>query len=236
MPNPYFRFKQFTILQDKCAMKVGTDGVLLGAWVATGDARRILDIGTGTGLIALMLAQRSGADIHAVEIDPGAAEQAGENFRNSPWAVRLKILRQDFLEFVHHAEPYDLIVSNPPYFRNSLKAPDPSRATARHDHQLDLDGLLSGAASLLNPNGRVGLVYPAAEMQRVEEVAASYGLFLSGKTEIIPAPGKAPKRVLFEFDTNDHQGECNTNYLVLEETGRHRYSEAYKILTQDFYL
>ena len=128
MPNDYFKFKQFTIHQDKCAMKVGTDGVLLGAWAECANAKGILDIGTGTGLIALMIAQRSNAKIDAVEIDETASKQAKENIKKSLWNDRIEILNISFQDFSKSTnEKYDLIVSNPPYFQNSLYAPDEKR-------------------------------------------------------------------------------------------------------------
>ena len=138
MPNPYFSFKQFTVYHDRCAMKVGTDGVLLGAWTDVSGARDILDIGTGTGLIALMLAQRSEAHIVAVDIDEDAVKQAKENVEKSPWPGRIEVERHDICCFNSDIR-YDVIVSNPPYFFNSLKCPDGQRNIARHTVGLNFE-------------------------------------------------------------------------------------------------
>ena len=137
MPNPFFRFKQFTVYHDRCAMKVGTDGVLLGAWTNLSQSRRILDIGTGTGLIALMMAQRvPEVPITAIDIDAEAVNQANENFSASPWNNRLEAVLQDVCTYTEK-NSFDTIVSNPPYFINSLKCPDNQRTTARHTDTLD---------------------------------------------------------------------------------------------------
>ena len=142
MANPYFKFKQFTIWHDKCAMKVGTDGALLGAWAAPKEARNILDIGTGTGLVALMLAQRCQAFIDAIDIDADACLQAEENVARSPFADRIRVHCCALNDF-HPSAPshYDLIVSNPPYFHQALKCPDPKRNRARHTDTLSLEEL-----------------------------------------------------------------------------------------------
>ena len=132
MPNPYFQFKQFTVRHDKCAMKVGTDGVLLGAWAPVQDVKRILDVGAGSGLISLQLAQRNPeAVITSVEIDPAAAAQAQENIQSSPWSNRMEVVCCDFRKY-HPEDKFDLIVSNPPYFVDALRCPDNQRCMARH--------------------------------------------------------------------------------------------------------
>ncbi len=150
MSNPYFTFKQFTIWHDKCAMKVGTDGVLLGAWAPVENCKRILDVGTGTGLIAIQLAQRAPqANITAVEIDKIAANQASDNVRNSPWANRIEVICADFRHYTPN-ERFDMIVSNPPYFINSLKCGNEQRNTARHTDELNYNLLFSHSATLLH--------------------------------------------------------------------------------------
>ncbi|MDP2113785.1 MAG: methyltransferase, partial [Bacteroidota bacterium] len=160
--NNYFQFKQFRIIQDKSAMKVGVDGVLLGVWANVSGAKRILDIGTGTGLIALMMAQRNAdARIDAVEIEPDAFQEAVYNIQQSPWNERIQIELCSFQEFAGKAGlKYDLIVSNPPYFTNGHKAPLENRATARHSDSLSLGDLISGAIGLLNETGKIALVLP----------------------------------------------------------------------------
>ena len=138
MPNPYFQFKRFTVYHDRCAMKVGTDGVLLGAWTDVSSSQQILDIGTGTGLIALMLAQRNvTAHITAIDIDEEAIEQAQGNIAASPWKNRIEVMKQDFCQYSAN-RLFDTIVSNPPYFNQSLKGPDSQRNTARHTDSLEL--------------------------------------------------------------------------------------------------
>ena len=144
MSQPFFQFKQFTVWHDKCAMKVGTDGVLLGAWTPVESSARILDIGTGTGLVALMLAQRCSASVIALEIDGKAAQQAAENITRSPWGSRIEVVCQDFRLYSNknNSLKYDTIVSNPPYFTDSLKCPDSQRNTARHNDNLSYEELL----------------------------------------------------------------------------------------------
>ncbi|MGL5464298.1 MAG: tRNA1(Val) (adenine(37)-N6)-methyltransferase, partial [Aeromonas veronii] len=155
-----FTFKQFHINHDRCAMKVGTDGILLGAWAPVEQARRVLDIGTGSGLIALMLAQRSRSDcrLDAVELDINAASQARENAAASPWADRVTIIESAIQDY--QAAPYDLVVSNPPYFVAGQSFSDPARALARHTGALDSHALLAACDRLLSPNGQVALVLP----------------------------------------------------------------------------
>ena len=171
-----FRFKQFTVFQSECAMKVGTDGVLLGAWADTHNATRILDIGTGTGLLALMLAQRAPhAEITAIEIDPAAVEQAAANAQNSPWGNRIRIIGGDFGKHIFK-EKFDLIVSNPPYFCNSLKNPDEKRKTARHDDTLTQETLAKGIAEIIAKNGTACVIYPTAEGESFIRTASSFAL------------------------------------------------------------
>ena len=156
MSNPFFQFKQFTIRHDKCAMKVGTDGVLLGAWAGTESCSRILDVGTGTGLIALMLAQRSKAVVDAIDIDADACLQAQENAESSLFAGRINVFHSDLVDFAQASTHlYDLIVSNPPYFVDSLKCPNLQRNTARHTDTLTLEDLLQYSRKLLAPQGRI---------------------------------------------------------------------------------
>ena len=166
MPNPYFAFKQFTVRHDRCAMKVGTDGVLLGAWTDLSHSRRILDIGTGTGLIALMLAQRCmDARITAIDLDSAAVEQAQENIQASPWKDRIEALQQDICTY-HPNGTFDTIVSNPPYFIDSLKCPDGQRSTARHTDTLDADRLIGKVSELLTSDGRFSIILPAEQNAR----------------------------------------------------------------------
>ena len=232
MPNPFFRFKQFTVYHDRCAMKVGTDGVLLGAWANVAQAHHILDIGTGTGLIALMLAQRSDALITAIDIDEGAIEQATDNAENSPWASRIRILQQDLCQY-DTEQRFDAIVSNPPYFPNSLKCPDSQRSTARHTDTLDANKLLQKASELLHPEGHFSLVIPADQVSQIQQLGEESGLYLVRHTAVITRPGLPPKRALLEFRKANIA--CQTDELVIE-LDRHVYSEDYIALTREFYL
>src|SRR5436190_9030444 len=160
MPKPEFRFKRFTIRQDRCALKVGTDGVLFGAWVGYSGARRILDIGTGTGLLALIAAQRTAtAHIDAVEIDDASAEQAAENAAASPWSERVRIHRMD-VRRMNTAERYDLIVCNPPYYSGYSKSHDERIGLAKHSGELLFPELLTAVDRLLAPEGRFAVILP----------------------------------------------------------------------------
>ena len=232
MPNPFFRFKQFTVYHDRCAMKVGTDGVLLGAWARVSQARHILDIGTGTGLIALMLAQRSDAMITAIDIDEGAVAQATDNAGNSPWTSRIRVLKQDLCQYATD-QRFDVIVSNPPYFIDSLKCSDNQRNTARHTDTLDASRLLCKASELLHPEGHFSLIIPAEQVPQIQRLGEECGLYLTRHTAVITRPGLPPKRALLEFRKTN--GTCQTDELVIE-LDRHVYSEDYIALTREFYL
>ena len=233
MPKPYFTFKQFTIYHDRCAMKVGTDGVLLGAWTNLQNANRILDVGTGTGLIALMLAQRTkDATITAIDIDADAVGQAQENVSDSPWKDRVEVTLQDICTYAPDGL-FDIIVSNPPYFVNSLKCPDGQRTTARHTDSLDANRLIGKVTELLAPEGRFSLILPADQTDELLRIAEEYGLYPSRITRVITRPGLPPKRVLVEFRKTTQI--CEETELVVE-LDRHVYSEDYIALTKDFYL
>lgn len=235
MPNPYFSFKQFTVYHDRCAMKVGIDSVLLGVWCRIGKVDRILDIGTGTGLIALMLAQRSDATIDAIEIDAEAVLQATENVIRSPWTERVKVLKVSLQDFATlSSQRYDLIVSNPPYFVNSLKAPAESRTLARHTDTLTHEELIINSMTLLNPDGRLCIILPVVEALQCRDYALSNGLFCTREVQVIPKPGARAKRTLLEFGFQQSQQELSE--LLIESTERHHYSEEFSILAKDFYL
>ncbi|MBC8594439.1 methyltransferase [Oscillospiraceae bacterium N12] len=232
MSNPFFQFKKFTVWHDKCAMKVGTDGVLLGAWTNIDRADRILDVGTGTGLVALMLAQRSDAFIVALEIDPNAAKQATENIEQSPWKDRMQVIEGDFKEYKPSVH-FDVIVSNPPYFTDSLKCPDSQRKTARHNDNFTYIDLLKGVSEMLSENGRFTVIIPSDIVNKVKETANNFSLYPSQQLNIITTPGQAPKRNLLTF-TFERQ-ECQTEELLIE-LSRHKYSNEYIKLTKDYYL
>ncbi|MDD3321650.1 MAG: methyltransferase [Paludibacter sp.] len=235
MPNPYFSFKQFTVYHDKCAMKVGIDGVLLGAWANVDDTNSILDVGTGTGLIALMLAQRSSAELDAIDIDENAVLQANENINNSVWNKRIRVQRvslQDFAQLT--SKKYDLIVSNPPYFINSLKTPVESRTTARHTDTLSHEELLINAKCLLNNTGRICLILPVTEGIQCLNFSKSIGLFCSRKVIIYPKPNTSTKRILLEFNLLPTQ--LVESEITIESNERHSYTPEFTKLVKDYYL
>lgn len=236
MANNYFRFKQFTVRQDGAAMKVGTDGVLLGAWAAlTGNERRILDIGTGTGVIALMAAQTApAARIDAVEIDPEAFRQAAANFQNSPWKDRLRVFPVSIQEFSERTEEkYDSILSNPPYFRNSLPSPDPLRTWARHSTELPYGELIGSVLRLLAPTGTFSVIYPGPEASLFQSLAAAVGLYCIRKTEVRTTEKKEPSRILMEFSTDRTETAANLLTIHTPDGG---FTGEYIELTRDFYL
>ena len=236
-----FKFKQFTIHQDRTAMKVGTDGVLLGAWAPIAPtAQCILDIGTGTGLIALMLAQRyPSLNITAIDIDKSSIEQATENIKNSPFAQYITT-HHTSLQSYNPEEKYDAIVCNPPYFVASLKCPDSQRTQARHTDSLSFDELLSHSAHLLNDEGSLSVILPVTEGNQLIELAPKYGFSLTHLTEVHPTPTAPPKRLLLQFVIRNSQ--LNHSSLLIShssltiEIARHQYTPEYITLTRDFYL
>lgn len=234
MPNDFFQFIQFTVKQNHCAMKVGTDGVLLGAWTTIGFAKRILDIGTGTGLLALMLAQRSDAQIDAIEIDSDASSQARENVHNSPWSKRISIFSVSLQEFVKEKKKYDLIITNPPFFSNALKAPDKKRSMARHNHLLSQTLLTESVNTLLKPDGRFCLILPSADFISFTQQMNKIHLHLTRQTNIYSKPDSPCIRILAEFSRKE--SEVINEDFVIALAGRHQYSTQYIELTKAFYL
>lgn len=233
MSNAFFQFKQFTVNHDKCAMKVGTDGVLLGAWTPIGNAKHILDVGTGTGLIALQLAQRNpSAKITALEIDFVAAVQTKENVLCSPWADRIEVVCSDFRDYQSESK-FDLIVSNPPYFTDALKCPDEQRCTARHTGGLNYDLLFRHSVHLLGEEGIVSLIIPVEAEKAVIDAAWSHKMYPSHCMRVFTKPDKPCRRVMFTFDFHDKG--CIEDSLCIE-LERHEYTPEYVALTKDFYL
>ena len=227
-----FRFKQFAVEQDDVAMKVGTDGVLLGAWAACDGAKRILDIGTGTGVISLMLAQRNTeAKIYAVEIDETATRRARSNFDMSPWAERLDV-ECCAVQAFNPNEKFDLIISNPPYFVDSLLPPDAKRSTARHTHDLSFEELDKAVCSLLEEDGRFALILPLTEF---EKYLAITQLHLTRRCDVYPVVGGVVKRVMGEFEKSI-KTELKHEDVAIENGGRGLYTDEYRELTKDFYL
>lgn len=218
-------------------MKVGTDGVLLGAWARVEHSRRILDMGTGTGLVALMAAQRSQADIVAIDLDADAVAQAAENVAASPWESRIQVVQADARQVesgkTFHFQLFDAILCNPPFFENSLKSPDVARTMARHTDTLSFDELARSAARLLSPEGELSVVIPYDRAHDMTVSAACCGLFATRQTVIVPVEGGKPKRMLMAFN---REGAAHTIETLCIHDAQHRYTPEYVRLVEDFYL
>jgi len=259
-----FCFKEFKMRQSDSAMKVNTDGVLLGAWlslpregVKVPEVIRVLDIGTGTGVIALIIAQRLSkldADssstsfsfsIVAIDIDKPSVDEANYNFSISPWAERLSALEMSLQDLLigKFQEKYDLIVSNPPYFIDSLKAPSARRSSARHNHDLPYEVIIEAAVKMLNDNGKLAIVLPAEEGEKFIEKISGTPLHLARRCKVKTLAGKKEKRYLLEFAKSHQPGKTTDSFrtsveevLIMQETGGLEYTEQYKTLTKEFYL
>jgi tRNA1Val (adenine37-N6)-methyltransferase len=213
-------------------MKVGTDGVLLGSWADCADSWDILDVGTGSGLIALMLAQRSKAYITALDLDENACSQAISNVSNSCFYDRISIIHSSFQEY-RTDKKYDLIVSNPPYFEQSLKSHDKQRNLARHNNALPFEDLLNKSASLLTDKGKFALVLPFDVFSQFDDLAGRAGLYLNKRINVHSTPVLPPKRILLEYSF--FRSVVLKRNLIIE-ISRHIYHEDYINLTKDFYL
>lgn len=230
-----FTFKQFHIDHSRCAMKVGTDGTLIGAWVSLPSRGRVLDIGTGTGLIAIMAAQRAAEiQITAIDIDEDCVAQARENATASPWGTRIEIVHSPLQEFSPE-EKFDTIISNPPYFIDSQLSPDAARSTARHTATLPFDELVDGVVRLLNDNGRFALILPTTEMERFRSAARGV-LFTVRECHVWSTPTSGTRRIMAELQTSPPTEPPTIEKIVIEDSGRHGYSAEYRELTHDFYL
>jgi len=231
----HFHFKRFSIAHDRSTMKVGTDGVLLGAWADVSGATRLLDIGTGTGVIALMLAQRSAENAHidALEIEQADAQQARENVKASPWPDKVSVFHSALQNF-DSAELYDTIVSNPPYFIQSYLPPDQRRKHARHDLSLNFDDLIAGVARLLKRDGKFSVILPVTEGTRFIELASARKFFLLRRCDFRSRKEKPVERILLEFSYHQPTS-LQEDELILYESGE-VWTPAYRGLTRDFYL
>lgn len=237
MREKTFRFKQFAVLNDRAAMKVGTDGVLLGAWAplpaCEAQPARVLDIGTGSGLIALMIAQRCPeAVIDAIDIDADAVAEARHNVAQSPWSERIAVRQADFATAAIETS-YDLIVSNPPFFVG-LQSPDARRAQARSSASLAPRQLVAQAAAMLRPGGRLAVVYPQAMKPELTALAIEHGLSVERVTDVATRPGLPPKRFLAAFRKGPVPAPL-FDTLTLEAPD-HTRSPQYAALTAAFYL
>ena len=248
MASDKFTFKQFEVWHDKCGMKVGTDGVLLGAWCDLYGCQSMLDVGSGTGLIALIAAQRHPQlRITAIDIMPEAVEQARENVERSPFGDRIEVVEGDFLSFGtsphadnQHADRqkpmlFDAIVSNPPFYSADIHSPSASRDMARHSDSLPLDKLLEHASRLLSPEGRLYLILPFTAASDAIGFANMHGLLLRRRTDVAGNERVAPKRSLLEFWKTDAIGQSLKERLNIRNS-LNEYTEEYKALTVDLYV
>ena len=230
-----FRFKQFSVQQKNSAFKIGTDSVLLGAWARVETARQALDIGSGCGVLALMVAQRNEADVTAVELDSLSAEEARENFQNSPWTERLTLLNTSIQEFANtNSNKFDLIISNPPYFEKSLPAKEARKTQARHNHSLQIRELAFSVSRLLSENGTFAIVLPTKEAALLVKESEQQGVHLIRKCEVFPTQHKPSSRWLMEFGFM--QKELAEEKLVLNDHQSRSYTPEHQQLTRDFYL
>lgn len=239
MKEQVFRFKGFEVNHSRSAMKIGTDAVLLGAWTSVDESvTSILDIGAGTGILALQLAQRSYAEtIDAVEIDPDAFEECVDNFENSPWGDRLYCYHASFSEFYAEIDDkYDLIISNPPYFAEqpNFDVQNTPREKARFQEHLSFEDLLKGVSILLSEHGEFSVVLPFSEQERFISVANAYQLYPSSILNVKGQPASPIKRTFIKFRRNKTD-DISRRELTIEHA-RHEYTQEYMDLVKDFYL
>ena len=234
MKRTTFSFRQFSIVQSETVHKVGTDGVLLGSWADVQEAGKILDIGTGTGLIALMAAQRTNPEcsITGIDADEDATDLAKLNFSHSPWASRLTIETVRLQDF-HDDRAYDHILTNPPFFMNSLAPPDPKRKIQRHTDELTFEELVNAITGLLKADGRWSVILPVSESKILERLTATHGLFLHRETFVKPKMSTVSNRRLMEFRLTP--GELTQSEMILMDEAGKRYPQ-YAELTKTFYL
>jgi tRNA1Val (adenine37-N6)-methyltransferase len=235
MANDYFKFKRFTVHQEHAAFRITTDSVLLGAWAALDGVMHVLDVGTGTGILALMAAQRSDAQVVAIEPDRISFMQAGLNITASPWPDRITLLNMTLEEYLRGTSVlFETIITNPPFFNASLPNPDVRKAVTRHSITLTHAGLLEASLRLLTPDGTLQLVLPVNEAKKFAAMAQDFGLYLWRRLSVVPTPELPPARMLMTLGRQKQ--DCEESVIVIEKGGRHIYSDEYVSLTKDFYL
>jgi tRNA1Val (adenine37-N6)-methyltransferase len=233
MATDYFTFKQFTIHHDKSSFRVGTDGVLLGASADLGNVRSILDVGAGTGLIAIMLAQRCNSEIVAIEPDYESYIQCKENVNLSGWKERIRVENSSLQDYFTN-DKFDLVVSNPPWFSDSLKNPDPRKSSSRHNDSLSNAELLENTTRLIADTGRLQLIMPYAEGTVFIAEANGYGFFCNTIVKIRPLPTSEIRRLIMTFSRQ--RLKTTEKFLTIEKGKRHEFTDEYISLTKDFYL
>jgi len=228
-----FEFKEFTIHQNNAAMKIGTDGILLGAWADLSDKKKGIDIGSGTGVISIMLCQRNEIlEIESIEVSKRAVLDAKKNIKNCKWNKRIKLKHAD-LKLFSTENKYDLIISNPPYFKKSLKPKDLDRLKARHENDLKLEDILKFSNQNLTKDGSLNIILPFEQKKEAIEFAKKHGLNAIRECSVYPKPNKAPHRLLIELSKTKKTLESQS--LIIENDGRHNYTDNYKKLTREFY-
>ena len=228
-----FEFKKFKIHQNNAAMKIGTDGILLGAWADLSDKKKGIDIGSGTGIISIMLCQRNEIlEIDSIEVSEKAVLDAKKNIKNCKWNERINLIHKD-LKLFSTENKYDLIISNPPYFQKSLKPKDLDRLKARHEVSLNYKDVLNFSEKHLLKNGTINLILPIDQKQELIEYAEKFGLSVNKECIVFPKPNKNPHRLLIELSKTKKTFESQS--LTIENDGRHNYTDNYKKLTREFY-
>jgi tRNA1Val (adenine37-N6)-methyltransferase len=237
MSNSYFRFKEFTVYQERCAMKVTTDACLFGAWCATilqknDTVKSVLDIGTGTGLLSLFIAQKNDVHIDAVEIEAAAAEQAKENCAASPWAKRLTVLHEDILQFTNGMQ-YDCVVSNPPFYENELKSGKQAKDLAHHSQSLTIPEVVAFVKTSLTATGVFFLLLPYKRLNEVEQLIRQQDLFIVSKVIVKQSPGHQPFRAML-MGSKENSVPVESAISIRNEAGE--YSNEFISLLKDYYL
>jgi tRNA1Val (adenine37-N6)-methyltransferase len=216
-------------------MKVGTDSVILGTWVNVEDARNILDVGTGCGVLALMMAQRSQATIHAVELDKDSALEAGENFLASQWHNRMHVFHDDFMSYARQtSQKYDLIISNPPFFNSAFKGSDVRRSLARHIDTLPFDQMISSSANILNTEAKLAVVLPVGESETFVKIARTFGLYPKRLLEIVPVEGRPANRLNIELAFENCSKPLTETFTIRQHDGE--FTAQYRRMLGEYYL